>query len=177
MSTVVDVIVALVAVAGLGLSLRVYFRDKNLGEETADLQRRMVEIEETRFAREEQQLAAEEEAVRLAEERAHSAEFRPRFAYRDSARSIGRVIARNEGQGDASDVLLEVWGERDGGHQEVSTYGGADYHRAERVQPGESVHYDTVFSLASPQPEDLRYRITWTDGRGEQMRDGRVPSV
>ena len=118
MGTLLDVVVAIVALAAFGLSLRVYFRDKNLGEETADLQRRIVEIEETRLAREEAQLATDEQAARRAEaertesnRRAQLAERSANFDLRFSMRSRdrGRLIATNNGPGDASNVFLEVW--------------------------------------------------------------------
>jgi len=75
----------------------------------------------------------------------------------------------------ARNVRLEVWGIRDGGHQEIELLGGTDYRNASQLQPGESVHLGVVFSLASPQPEDLRYRVSWEDDQGEQEIEGQVP--
>lgn len=184
MSTFLDVIVAIVAIAAFGLSLRVYFRDKNLGEKTAELQRRIVEIEETRLAREEAQLVADNEAaLRARKERAEagrraqragrSANFDLRFTMK--SRDRGRLIATNNGPADASNVLLEVWGERGGGRQEVYPFDGDDTRRADRLQPRESIGYEAIFSLSSPRPEDLRYRLTWVDGNGDQEKLGRAP--
>lgn len=179
-----DVVIAVVAVLSLFLSTLVFYRDTKRGkrtstlvQETADLQRRMVEIEEERQAWKHEERESDRAAIRLAEERARSADLRIRFSFRNSDHSIGRVIARNEGQADATGVTLEVWGERDGERHEMSTYGGADDHRASRLQTGESVHYDALFTLSSPQATDLRYRITWTDGLGDQQQKGRVPAA
>lgn len=172
-----DFVVAVVAVLAFLLSVRAYFRDKRRDDETAELQRRIVKIEEARHEWEREERAADKEAARRAEEQSRAADFRIRFSYRGSKRTTGRIVARNEGQAIATGVLLDVWGERDGVHQEAPTYGGAGYHHADRLQPGESVHYDAHFTMRSPQPADLRYRITWTDGRGEQRREGRVPSA
>lgn len=172
--TWVDITVAVVAVFGFLLAVLVYFRDKDLGDKTADLQQRIVEIEEERHGWEVEERAARETAARLATERAQSADLRITFAYRQSSRSTGRVIARNEGQATATGVLLEIWGEVDGERKQASVIGGAN-HKADRLQKGEAVHIDVPFTFGSPRPEDLRYRVTWTDQRGGQELEGRVP--
>ena len=50
-----------------------------------------------------------------------------------------------------------------------------DYRSADRPQPTESVHVGVAFSSGSPQPEDLRYQLSWVDCRGDQTLQGRVP--
>jgi DNA invertase Pin-like site-specific DNA recombinase len=58
---------------------------------------------------------------------------------------------------------------------DVERVSATDYRTANRLQANESVHVDVDFSFGSSQPEDLRYRLSWVDGRGEQTAECRVP--
>ena len=188
-----EFLTVLIAFGGLALGVRSYFRDqrrdreaekinaerfefeKRINEENATITRQLFDIEARRhqWELEARDLAAAERDE--ADERARSAEFAIRFAYRDSAHTWARILATNHGEAMARNVRLEVWGIRDGGHQEIELLGGTDYRNASQLQPGESVHLGAVFSLASPQPEDLRYRVSWEDDQGEQEIEGQVP--
>ena len=191
--TLAELLTVLIAFGGLALGVRSYFRDqrrdreatkvvaerfefeKRINEENATITRHLFDIEARRHQWELEArglTAAEREA---AEEHARSANFAIRFAYRDSAHTWARILATNRGEATARNVRMEIWGERDGGRQEVEPIGGTDYRNAIRLQPGEGVHVGVVFTLASPQPEDLRYRVSWEDDRGEQEIEGRVP--
>jgi hypothetical protein len=71
-------------------------------------------------------------------------------------------------------VLAET---RDGDLVDVEPVGGTDYGIADRLQQGESVSVGIAFSLGFPQPDDLRYRLSWVDASGEQLQEGRVPTA
>lgn len=191
--TLAEFLTVLIAFGGLALGVRSYFRDqrrdreatraeaerfefeKRMNEENVTITRHLLDIEARRhqWELEERELAAAEQ--KEAEEQARSANFTISFAYRDSAHTWARILATNRGEATARNVRLEVWGARDGGHQEIDPLGGTDYRNADKLQPGESVHVGVVFTLASPQPEDLQYRVSWEDDRGEQEIEGRVP--
>ncbi|NIA25564.1 MAG: hypothetical protein GWP04_08325 [Gammaproteobacteria bacterium] len=144
-------------------------------EEAVEIQRSLFEIEERRHEWEREQRAAEAVASLRADETARTAAMKVRFAYRDSARTWARILATNYGPADASDVALDVYARQDGKTVEVEPVGGTDYRTADRLQPNESVHVGVAFTFGSPQPEDLRYRLSWVDGRGEQTDEGQVP--
>lgn len=137
----------------------------------------MLEIEEERYAWELQRRNEESERTRQAEERLRTAAFSVTFAYRDSARTWASVVARNSGAADAQDVTLDVWGDQGDRRAEVDRVKGQDYGTAEMLQSGETVHVAVAFSLGSPSAEDLRYRLTWIDGRGAQADEGQVPAT
>ncbi len=149
--------------------------ERRTTEEAVVIQRKLFEIEEQRHEWEQEQRAAEAAESERADEDAQTAEMSVRFAYRDSARTWARILATNYGPADATDVALDIYAEQDGGTVEVEPVGGTDYRTADLLQPSESVHVGVAFSFGSPQPEDLRYRLSWVDGRGEQTSDGRVP--
>jgi len=172
-------------------------------EEAVEIQRKQFEIEEQRHAWEQEERS--EPAQRQPtdeEERSEPAQRQPtdeeerstepaqrqptdeeeqtagmqvRFAFRDSARTWARILATNYGPADARDVALAIHAESEGSTVVVEPIGGMDYGTAEMLQPSESVHVGVAFTFGSPQPEDLRYRLSWVDGRGEQERQGRVP--
>ncbi len=144
-------------------------------EEAVEIQRSLFEIEERRYDWEQEQRAAEATERLCADEAARTAAMRVRFAYRDSAKTWARILVTNYGPADASDVALDVYARKDGKTVEVEPVGGTDYRTADRLQPNESVHVGVAFTFGSPQPEDLRYRLSWVDGRGEQTREGQVP--
>lgn len=191
--TLAEFLTVLIAFGGLALGVRSYFRDqrrdreaakvnverfefeKRVNEENTTITRQLFDIEARRhqWELEARDLAAVEREG--AEEKARSAKFVVRFAYRDSAHTWARILATNHGEAVARNVRLEVWGARDGGHQEIEPLGGTDYQNANQLQPGESVHVGVVFTLASPQPEDLRYRVSWEDDQGAQEIEGQVP--
>ena len=191
--TLAEFLTVLIAFCGLALGVRSYIRDqrrdretakvnverfefeKRINEENTTITRQLFDIEARRhqWELEARDLAAAEREG--AEEKARSAKFAIRFAYRDSAHTWARILATNHGEAMARNVRFEVWGARDGGHQEIEPLGGTDYRNANQLQPGESVHVGVVFTLASPQPEDLRYRVSWEDDQGEQEIEGQVP--
>lgn len=191
--TLAEFLTVVIAFGGLALGVRSYFRDqrrdreatkvdaerfefeKRINEENVTITRHLFDIEARRhrWELEARGLAAAEREE--TEEQARSANFEIRFAYRDSAHTWARILATNRGEATARNVRLEVWGARDGGRQEIEPLGGTDYRDANTLQPGESAHVGVVFTLASPQPEDLRYRVLWEDDRGEQEIDGQVP--
>jgi hypothetical protein len=185
-----DVVIALIATGALALSTWQFFSDrarskrrdafeKRTTEESAETQRKLLEIEETRhrWEQEAREAAASEEA--RAEEEASAADFTVRFGFRDSARSWGRVIATNNGPADAVDVDLHVFGadvfDEPGGWEPIDPVFNEDYGLADLLQPSESAHVGVSFGMGGPQPADLRYRILWFDGRGRQQLEGRVP--
>jgi hypothetical protein len=192
--TLAELLTIIIAFAGLALGVRSYFRDKRRDEETATvdanrsefeqrmteeavtIQRQLAEIEVQRHSWE---LEARQDAATLAEElveRARSADFAVRFAYRDSRHTWARILASNTGQATARDVRLELLAENsDGDPVDVDPVGGTDYRTADLLQPGESVHVGIAFTFGSPQPEDLRYRISWTDDRGPHQKSAQVP--
>ena len=137
---------------------------------------RLAAIEEARFAQEQQRRIAELERERLDYEASRSAEFSLRFGFRNSAKAWGRVIARNEGPADASNVVLEVWGVRDGERVEIAPIDGGSRGSASLLRPSESVSMDLAFTFGTPGPADLRYRIEWTDGMGTKEQEGEVPA-
>ena len=149
--------------------------ERRTTEEAVEIQRRLFEIEERRHQWEQEQRAAEAAASLRAETAERTAAMKVRFAYRDSARTWARILATNYGPADASDVVLDVYARKDGKRVEVEPVGGTDYRTAERLRPNESVHVGVAFTMGSPQPEDLRYRLSWVDGRGEQTDEGQVP--
>lgn len=191
--TLAEFLTVLIAFGGLALGVRSYFRDqrrdreaakvnverfefeKRINEENTTITRQLFDIEARRHQWELEARDLAEAEREGAEEMARSAKFAIRFAYRDSAHTWARILATNHGQAVARNVRLEVWGARDGGHQEIEPLGGTDYRNANQLQPGESVHVGIVFTLASPQPEDLRYRVSWEDDRGEQEIEGQLP--
>lgn len=135
---------------------------------------RLVEIEEARYAREEEARFAELEQRRMADEASRTAEWSVRFAFRDSAETRGRVIARNEGPAPASAVSLEVWAARGGNRVEIEPLRGGDQGPTALVEQGGSVHLDFAFDLATPNPEDWFYLLRWTDGVDVKEKTGRV---
>lgn len=191
--TLGELLTVLIALGGLGLGVRSYYRDKKrddatakveterheferrMTEEAVTIQRQLFEIEADRHRRELDALGAAEAEGEEAEEREQTADLTVRFGYRDSKHSWARILATNYGPTDADDVELDVYGERDGDRVEINEIAGEDYRTADRLQPNESVHVATVFTMGSPQPADLRYRLSWTDGRGPQEKSGRVP--
>lgn len=144
-------------------------------EEAVDIQRRIFEIEERRHGWEQQERATEDAERQRLDEEGRTAEMRVRFAFRDSARTWGRILATNYGPADATDVTLDVYAEQNGQTVNVEPVSGTDYRTADRLQRNESVHVGVAFSFESPQLEDLRYRLSWVDGRGEQTAEGRIP--
>lgn len=144
-------------------------------QEASSLQRRLLEIEETRHDWERRGWINEEEEERRRLEISKTATFTVTFAFRDSAKTWARIIARNNGPALARSVQLDVWGVGADGRAEVDRVKGQDHHEAESLQPSESVHVAVAFSMASPGPEDLRYRLTWVDGRAEQAEEKQVP--
>jgi hypothetical protein len=138
------------------------------------LDRRLVTIEETRHRWEQMERDELEAEKKAEEERARSAGFDVYYADRDSAQTWGRVIARNRGPAEAVDAELEVSGIARG-RQVLVSDGQHEHTTAERLQPGESVHADVSFTMDSPPREALRYRLSWTDGRGPQTAEKQVP--
>lgn len=116
-----------------------------------------------------------EEQQREDEEGAMATDFSIRSGYRDSAHTWARVIATSEGPALARDVALDVWYEVHGERIEVQTLEGQGDRSARRLAPNESVHGAILFSLASPSTHTLRYRVSWTDDRGSQTKEGQVP--
>ncbi|NOX24319.1 MAG: hypothetical protein GXP36_14670 [Actinobacteria bacterium] len=149
--------------------------ERRTTEEAVVIQRSLLEIEGRRHNWEQERRAAEATESLRSDEAARTAAMRVRFAYRDSTKTWARILATNHGPADASDVALDVYAEKDGETVEVEPVGGTDYRTADRLQPNESVHVGVAFTFGSPQPEDLRYRLSWVDGRGEQTEEGRVP--
>lgn len=144
-------------------------------QKAPEIQRRLLEIEEERFAWEREKRSEESERERKAEELSRTAAFTLIFAYRDSSRTWARVIARNNGPAAARDVELDIWGDRGDGRVEVDRVKGQDYGVADLLRPGETVHVAIAFTMGSPSAEDLRYRLTWTDGCGAQADERQVP--
>ena len=193
MDTALTVATILIALVGLGLGIRSYFRDKErdaeaakveaqrheyqrqMTDESVSIQRQLVEIEEARHRRELGAVATAEAEREEAAQMDGAAGLIVRFAYRDSRHSWARIFATNHGPADATDVKLEVYGEMDGDRVEVNEIAGEEYGTADRLQPNESVHIATAFTMGSPQPADLRYRLTWFDDLGLQQISGRVP--
>ena len=194
--TLTELLTVLIAASGLGFGIRSYFRDKTRDDEAAELdaerhafekringeavatQLKLLQIEEERHRWEREQRGIEEAHRREAELQERTAFFRIRFGYRDSAQTWARIIATNEGQADAFSVRLAVLAEtRDGDLVDVEPVGGTDYGIADRLQQGESVSVGIAFSLGFPQPDDLRYRLSWVDASGEQLQEGRVPTA
>ncbi len=191
--TLAELLTVLIAFGGLGLGVRSYFRDRKrddetttvekerhaferrMTEEAVTIQRQLVEIEADRHRREIDALGAAEAEREEAERREQTANLAIRFAFRDSNRTWARILATNHGPAAANDVKLDVYGERGGTRVEINEIAGEDYQTADRLQPNESVHVATVFTMGSPQPADLRYRLSWTDGRGPQENSGQVP--
>lgn len=182
----IDWVTTAIAVIALAISAWSFFHDRNRQktrdeferrstQEAAEIQRQLLEIEETRHRWEQEQRNAEESTQRRTDEEARTAAFTVRFGYRDSTRTWARIIATNNGPADARDVELEVFAEKGGRRVDIEPIRGEDYLTAERLQPNESVHFGVAFSLAFPSAADLRYRITWMDGRGSQAMEGRVP--
>jgi hypothetical protein len=149
--------------------------ERRTTEEAVDIQRRVFEIEERRHGWEQQERAAEDAERQRLDEEGHTAEMRVRFAFRDSARTWGRILATNYGPADATDVTLDVYAEQNGQTVDVEPVSGTDYRTADVLQRNESVHIGVAFSSGSPQLEDLRYRLSWVDGRGGQTAEGRIP--
>jgi len=149
--------------------------EKRSTDEAVEVQRKLLEIEEQRHAWEQEERTTDAAERQSAGEHAQTAEMVVRFAFRDSARTWARILATNSGPADATDVVLAIHAEREGHTGAVEPIGGTDYGTAERLQASESVHVAVAFTFGSPQPEDLRYRLTWVDGRGDQERQGRVP--
>lgn len=193
--TLAELLTVLIAAAALGLGIRSYFRDKKRDDETAKLeaerhafekrineeavatQLNLLRIEEERHRWEREERGIEEAQRREAELQESRALFRIRFGYRDSAQTWARIIATNEGRADAFSVRLTVLAETRGGDLvDVEPVGGTAYGTADRLQQGESVSLGIAFSLGFPQPDDLRYRLTWVDTNGEQVQEGRVPT-
>lgn len=189
----VDWITGAVAVAGLGLGIINFLADRTRVSETtkreterdefersanevaADFQRRLVEIEETRHGWEQQERTDEEVRRQRFDQEALTAEMKVRFAYRDSAQTWARILATNGGPAEANDVVLDVYAERNGQTIDVGPVSGEDHRTADQLPPNESVYVGVVFSLGSPLPADLRYRLSWVDGRGPQKDEGQVP--
>jgi len=149
--------------------------ERRTTEEAVEIQRKLFEIEEQRHDWEQEQRAAEANERLQAEEEASTAAMSIRFAYRDSKKTWARILGTNNGPADATDVNLDIFAEKDGRTVQVEPVAGTDYRTADRLQPSESVHVGVAFTFGSPQPEDLRYRISWVDSRGEQTVGGRVP--
>lgn len=181
-----DWVTATIALLALSLSTWSWIRDrtrqqdrddfeKRSTKEAAEIQRQLLEIEETRHGWEQEQRKTEESAQHRADEESRTASFNIRFGFRDSAQTWARIIATNNGPADARNVELDVFAERDGKRVEIDPIRGEDYRTANRLQPNESVHLGTAFSFASPSVADLRYRVTWTDDRGDHTTDGQVP--
>lgn len=143
--------------------------------DAAEVQRRLLAIEEERHAWEVQRGTEEAERARQVEEHSKTAEFDVTFGYRDSGKTWGRVIARNGGPADARDVTLDIWWEQDEGRAQVDRMRGQDYGESESLRPGEAVRIGIAFSFETPALEELRYRLMWTDERGNQDDEGRVP--
>lgn len=192
--TLAEFLTVAIALSGLALGVRSYFRDQKRDEDTAKvdgerhaferrmteeavtIQRQLAEIEVERHRWELEARGRDTAEREQAEQQARSAAFLIRFAYRDSARTWARIVATNEGKADAFSVRLAVLGEtRDGDLVEVEPVGGTDYGISDRIQTGESVHVGVAFSLGFPQPSDLRYRLTWIDTNGDHEQEGRVP--
>lgn len=191
--TLAEFLTVLIAFGGLALGVRSYFRDqrrdreatkvederfefeKRINEENATITRQLFDIEARRHQWELEARELAEATREEAHERERFAKFAIRFAFRDSAHTWARILATNQGEATARNVRLEVWGARGGGHQEVEPLGGTDFRNADQLQPGESVHVGVVFTFASPQPEDLRYRVSWEDDQGEQEIEGQLP--
>lgn len=152
--------------------------ERRTTSEAVEIERKLLEIEEDRHAHEQATRESEASEASQAEEESKIADLIVRFAYRDSARTWGRVIATNVGPADARTVELELWAERPGTSErvEVEPIRGEDYSTAPRLRPNESVHIGLAFSMGSPAPEDLRYQTYWVDDRSvDQSRIGRVP--
>ncbi len=152
--------------------------EKRTTQEAAETQRRILEIREAQHAWDREDRDAKVEAEHLAEEEANSADVLIRFGFRDSVHSLGRVIATNHGPANAVDVDLHIFGANvlDEAWEPIEPIFGEDYGLADLLHPTESVHVGVSFGMGGgPQPADLRYRITWYDGRGRQKREGRVP--
>lgn len=192
--TPAESLTVLIAASGLALGIRSYFRDKKrddveakldakrhafekrINEEAVATQLKLLRIEEERHRWEREERGTKEAQRQETEQQERTASFRIRFGYRDSARTWARIIATNEGQADAFSVRLVVLAEtRDGDLVDVEPVGGTDYGVGARLHQGESVSIGVAFSLGFPQPDDLRYRLTWVDANGEQVQEGRVP--
>lgn len=100
---------------------RIPFPDPENGGEVwkGALQRRLLEIEETRHDWERRGRINEEEEERCRLEISRTAAFTVTFAFRDSAKTWARIIARNNGPALARSVRLDVWGVSVDGRAEV----------------------------------------------------------
>ena len=193
METTLAVATVLIALGGFGLGIRSYFRDKTRDEETrrveverhaferkmaeqsAAIQQRLADIEEVRHRRELDAVATADAEREEAEQRRRTAGLVVQFNYRDSKHSWARIAATNHGPADATGVTLGVYGEIDGDRVEINEIANEDYGTTDRLQTNESVHVSTSFTMGSPQPADLRYHLSWTDGRGRRNISGQVP--
>jgi len=165
----------LISAAALVTSIIVALKQHAQGEAAAKTEGRFLAIEETRFQWDQESRAVETAAAAAEDERRRSATFGVRFGFRDSARTWGRLIARNNGPSEATDVTLTVGAVVDGEPVEVEPVGGTDYGSSEVLKPNESVHVGVAFTFGSPGPEDLTYRLLWSDGLGTHEDEGRIP--
>ncbi len=163
-----DIVNAVLALIAIWLGVRSYRQDSKT-------QDRLLAIEEDRHAWEQEQREREEEQERIAAEAARSATFQVWLEHR-SQRGTSRLVALNRGPEEAFEVVLDVWGDRGNGREEVGRYGG-NYHEVDRLGPGETAHIDMSFTMGRPSRDDLRYRLDWTDSRGPQTMEGRVPLI
>jgi len=143
---------------------------KRIAEEQVEIQRKSYEL-----ALEVHQANLEPEPEPEPEPEEANA-FSIRFAYRDSSRSWARFIATYHGSPEALEVELDVWFEKDDQTIVIDTIAGMDHSVADHLDPGQSVHVAFVFSLATPGPEYLRYKVTWLDPAiGFRVQTGNVP--
>jgi hypothetical protein len=164
-----------VSVLAIVLAGWTFARQDNRDKETASIQRRLSDIEETRHTWEQQDRAEAEAQKRKAAEREMSAEFKVQFRHKDGAKSYGRLSATNQGPADARDAVLDVWADHGADRIDVTPVQGTGTQSAERLRPNEAVYTDLVFTMGRPSAEHLRYHLDWTDDRGPQSDEGRVP--
>ena len=102
--------------------------------------------------------------------------FSIRFAYRDSAHQWARLIATYNGPTQARNVLLSVWGERDGQRLDAFAVQGMDFRHADKLPVGDSVHTAVAFGIGTPAAHELHYKVEWTDERRKKRtQEGPVP--
>jgi hypothetical protein len=167
-------IIATIAVAAWKLRTDRDFHSwqKSMTEEAVNAQLRSLEIDDARHARERATWEADAaefespqpEAPITPEDLAEvvrpeplqpplvvvgANEFTVVFAWRDSARTWARLIARNDGPGDARDVKLDIWGDSGGVGSEARRMPGMDRGESDRLRPNEAVHIAVVSTLAT----------------------------
>lgn len=164
--TTAEIIMAVIGSLGFLLGLRAYSRDKGV-------QKRLLAIEEETHAWRREEREAIEAERRALEEETKTADFGVKTRPVDLAAS--QVIAQNRGPAEAFDVALEIWGERDGSRLDAPIFAANSQLQADRLRPAETVHAHLIFGIGQPSRNELRYRLSWTDGRGPQDEEGRVP--